>query len=69
MNEKQNSFQQLRCWFVFLVLWDEFSTDGEIEDGLAEGFDLVGAGGERGEVVECEGGVILKCGRVRAWVH
>ena len=57
-------FNNVRCRFVVWVLWDELAADGEVEDGLAEGFDLVGAGGERGEVVEGEGGVILKCRRV-----
>ena len=31
---------------------------GEVEDGLAEGLDLVYPGGERGEVFESEGGLV-----------
>ena len=61
--------QQFRGRFVVWVLGDELAADGEVEDGLAEGFDLVWAGGERGEVVECEGGVVLKCRRLGVGVH
>ena len=54
--------------FVRRVLVHQLAADGEVEDGLAEGFDLVVAGGEWGEVVECEGwrGSEMSPGRVRA---
>ena len=49
--------QHFRCWFILRVLRHEFAADGEVEDGLAELLDLVGAGGEGGEGVEGEAGV------------
>ena len=48
----------------FGILLYQFAADGEVEDGLAQGLDLVGAGGERDEVIEGEGGVVLKYSRV-----
>ena len=47
----------------------QFAADGEVEDGLAELFDVVGAGGEAREVVEVEAGVLLECVGVRAIVQ
>ena len=38
----------------------QLAAHGQVEDGLAQGFDLVGAGGERGEVVEGEGDITLE---------
>ena len=48
------------------VLRHELAADGEVEDGLAEVLDLVGAGGEGGEVVEGEAGMGAEVGRDRA---
>ena len=40
--------QQFRRWLVVRVLRHEFAAHGEVEDGLAELLDLVGARGEGG---------------------
>ena len=45
---------------LFRVLFDQLPPHGQVQDGLTERLDLVGAGGEWGEVVEGEGGVVLK---------
>ena len=42
----------------FLVY--ELATDSEVEDGLAELFDLVGAGGEAREVANEELGMVAQ---------
>ena len=52
------------------VLLHQLPPHGEVEDGLAEGLDLVGAGGEGGERGEGEAGVgregvFLGCGAGR----
>ena len=57
--------QQFPRRLVVRILLDQLAADGEVEDGLAEGLDLVAAGGEWGEVVEGEGGMVTESGRIR----
>ena len=55
--------------FVVRVLRHELAAHGEVEDGLAQLLDLVGARGERRQRVEREAGVVLEgfgIGRVEA---
>ncbi len=47
-----NPLQQFRRRFVVRVLFHQLAAHGKVEDGLAEGLDLVEAGGEGSEVVE-----------------
>ena len=42
----------------------QLAAHGEVKDSLAQGLDLVGAGGERAEAVEGEAGVVLKYSRI-----
>jgi hypothetical protein len=60
-----NPLQQFRRWFVIRVLRHEFATHREVEDGLAQGLDLVGARGEGRQRVEGEAGVGLEGLRIR----
>ena len=46
--------QQFRGRLVLRVLFDQPAADGEVEDGLAEAGDLVGAGGQGGQGVDGE---------------
>ena len=46
--------------FVVRILRDELAADGEVEDGLAELLDVLGAGGEAREVAEVEAGVVAE---------
>ena len=55
---------QFRCWFIVRILLHQLAAHGEAEDGLAQGLDLVGTGGERGKVFEGETGVVPEYGRV-----
>ena len=50
-------------------LGDEMAADGEVEDGLAELLDVLGAGGEAREVAEVEAGVLAEGLRVGALVQ
>ena len=50
--------------FVVRVLRHEFAAHGEVEDGLAELLDLVGARGQRRQRVEHEAGVVPKGFRI-----
>ena len=47
-----HAFEQFGGGFVVGVLRDEFAPDGEVEDGLAELLDVLGASGEAREVAE-----------------
>ena len=60
----RDAFQQCRRRFVLWVLRYKAAKDGEVEDGLAELLDLIGALGEGGEVAQREAGVIGESGRV-----
>ena len=52
--------EQFGCRFVVRILRDEFATDGEVEDGLAELLDVFGARGEAREVAEMKAGVLAE---------
>jgi hypothetical protein len=45
---------------VIAVLGDKPAADGEVEDGLAELLDVLGAGGEAWEVAEVEAGAVAE---------
>src|SRR5680860_185902 len=66
---RRNALQQFRRRLIVRVLRHEFAAGGEVEDGLTELPDLVGARGEGGQRVEREAGVGLegfRIGRVEA---
>ena len=56
----RNSAQQLCRRFVIRVLLHQLPPHGEVQDGLAEGFDLVGAGGQGGEGLQGKAGMELE---------
>lgn len=55
--------------FVVMVLGNEFAADGEVENGLAELFDLVRASGEAWEVADEELGVAAQGYGIRSIVQ
>jgi hypothetical protein len=51
-------FEQITRGLVTRVLRNEFPTDGEVEDGLAELLDVFGSSGETLEMIEVESSVL-----------
>jgi hypothetical protein len=61
---------EVEFWeFLAHELSRQLAADGEVEDGLAELRDLLGAGGEAREVVDIEVGVFAKGFWIRAVVE
>jgi len=63
-----NAHEQFIRGFAVEVLGDELSSDGEVEDSLAQLFDLFGVGGEARKVAEVEMGVLAERLGIRAVV-
>ena len=52
--------EEFGCGLIVSALFNEFPTHGEVEDGLAQLFDVFRASGEAWQMVEIEPGVVAE---------